>query len=311
MEPLESYRLTLQNLLGAALREHHCARQWHYAIDMEDTHQDSLSSYLRLNHKQLRSLLLASGLAGLHGQQFRINRNQGHSSYSWQQFLVEQSLEGCYFDSFSIKKKRQFWIGLGSLKNKVLAGPFNPATQSTFYKTPPRLPKSNTALLRKSRSMMVAVLDIYNQEMEKNMQADEEEDEDNLDRTLHSSAGGDDGEKEMDENLRNLALALLEQISKDESTDPVECIVGLLKTIRASQNAKQKARLSLVSDDNMEEHQEEEFETRESSFPSLSQIGLPVTKRLVSSLLREIVDPWFGGSLDSPDGAMEWYWRLP
>jgi hypothetical protein len=210
-------------LLGAALREHHCARQWHYAIGMEDTHQDSLSSYLRLNHKQLRSLLLASGLAGLHGQQFRINRNQGHSSYSWQQFLVEQSLEGCYFDSFSIKKKRQFWIGLGSLKNKVLAGPFNPATQSTFYKTPPRLPKSNTALLRKSRSMMVAVLDIYNQEMEKNMQADKDEDEDNLDRTLHSSAG-DDGEKEMDENLRNSALALLEQISKDESTDQLNAL---------------------------------------------------------------------------------------
>ncbi len=59
-----------------------------------------------------------------------------------------------------------------------------------------------------------------------------------------------------------------------------------MKTVRVTQNAKQKARLSLVSGVHMEE---EEFQTRESSFPIMSLLGLPVTKRLVSSLLREIV----------------------
>jgi hypothetical protein len=131
MDPLESYRITVRNLLGAALREHRCSRQWHYAIDMEETHQDSLASYLRLKHEELRSLLQASGLASLHGKQFRMNRNQGHSPYSWQQFLAEQSIEG-YFDRISINKKRHFGIGLGSMKKKV-AGPFSPATRSTFF----------------------------------------------------------------------------------------------------------------------------------------------------------------------------------
>ena len=154
MDPLESYRITLRNLLGAALREHGFSRRWHYAIDMEDTHQDSLGSYLQLNHGQLRTLLLTTGLASHHGKQFRIDRNQGGSTYSWQQFLVEQSLEG-YFYSFSINKMRHFWIGLGSMKkvlvgSKKEAGPFTPGTQSTFFKTPPRLPKSSHALLKKA-----------------------------------------------------------------------------------------------------------------------------------------------------------------
>ncbi len=91
MDPLESYRLTVRNLLGTALREHRGSRRWHYAIDMEETNQDSLASYLGLTHKELCSLLLATGLAHFHGKQFRILRSQGHSSYSWQQFLVKQS----------------------------------------------------------------------------------------------------------------------------------------------------------------------------------------------------------------------------
>jgi hypothetical protein len=39
------------------------------AIGMEEADQDSLASYLRINRKQLSSLLLvASELASLHGQ---------------------------------------------------------------------------------------------------------------------------------------------------------------------------------------------------------------------------------------------------
>ncbi len=66
MDPLESYRITLRNLLGAALREHRGSRRWHYAIDMEDSQPDSLALYLQLKKTELRSLLLASGLAHLH-----------------------------------------------------------------------------------------------------------------------------------------------------------------------------------------------------------------------------------------------------
>ena len=281
MDPLESYRITLRNLLGATLREHRGSRRWHYAIDMEDSQPDSLASYLRLNKTELRSLLLASGLAHLHGTQFRMNRSEFQSSYSWQQFLVEQSLDG-YFDSMTVNKKRHLWIGLGSFKKKPV-GSFNPATQATFYKTPPRLPKSSNALLRKTRLMTLAVLDLYHQDIEKNKkQADDDTD------NLEVSKGTD--RDEMDKNLRNSALVLLEQISnKDKSTDPVEAIEGLLKTIRASQHAKQKVRLSLVLG-GVENHlEEEEYDIRESSCPILSMAGLLVTKRLVSSLLREIV----------------------
>jgi hypothetical protein len=86
----------------------------------------------------------------------------------------------------------------------------------------------------------------------------------------------------MHENLCMLALVLLDQLSMDTHTGPVRAIEGLLKAIRVSQNAKQQGRLSLVSE-------EQEFETCESSFPTLSQIGLPITKHLVSYLLRGIV----------------------
>jgi hypothetical protein len=149
MDPLESYRTSLQNLLGAALREHRCLRQWHYAINMEETDQDSLVSYLGITHNQLRSLLLAYGLASYHGKQFRLQRSESRNlSYSLQQVIVEQSHEG-YFDCYSINTKKQRWAGLGLSKKKVVLLhsrqeqlPFTPETQSQFFKTPPRLSKS-------------------------------------------------------------------------------------------------------------------------------------------------------------------------
>jgi hypothetical protein len=86
----------------------------------------------------------------------------------------------------------------------------------------------------------------------------------------------------MHKNLCILALVLLDQLLTATLTGPVRAIAGLLKAIRVSQNAKQQGRLSFVSE-------EQEFESCESSFPTLSQIGLPITKQLVSYLLREIV----------------------
>ena len=147
MDPLESYRISLRNSLGAALREHHCRRRWHYAIDMDETDQSSLASYLGIKHKKLRSLLLASGLESFHGNQFRLNPKQGNSVYSWEQFLVEQSLT-VYFDVFTINCKHHYWIGLGSMEKvtvlrenaRGVALPYTPGSQSKYYKTPPRLP---------------------------------------------------------------------------------------------------------------------------------------------------------------------------
>jgi hypothetical protein len=139
--------------------------------------------------------------------------------------------------------------------------------------------------------MMLSLMDIYFQEIEKNKKvtdADEDDEEDNDSDATTTRINSDEDQDEMHENLRTSALLLLEQISTDKRTDPVGAIVeGLLKSIRVSQNAKQQARLSLVSGNNHME--EQEFETRESSFPTLSQIGFPVTKRLVSSLLHKIV----------------------
>ena len=254
MDPLESYRTSFLNLLGAALR----LWQWHYAIDMEETDQDSLTSYLGITHKQLHSLFLAFGLASYHGKQFRLQRSEGRNlSYSWQQFIVEQIHEG-YFDLYSINNKKHMWAGLRLTKRKVVLLnsrqeqlPFTPETQWKFYKTPPRLPKSNLALLQRNRSMMLSVLDMYFQEIEKNKKvtdADEDE-EDNSDATI-TRINSDEDRDEMHENLCTSALLLLEQISTDKSTDPVGAIEGLLKSIRVSQNAKQQARLSLVSGNN-------------------------------------------------------------
>ena len=56
-----------------------------------------------------------------------------------------------------------------------------------------------------------------------------------------------------------------------------------------SQNVKQKAKLSLVLGLENNHIGEQEFETHELSFPTLSKLGVPITKRLVSYLLREVV----------------------
>jgi hypothetical protein len=296
MDPLDSYRISLRNLLGAALREHRYTRIWYYAIDMEETNQDSLASYLGIKHEKLRSLLLASGLACLYGKQFRLNQKQRQSGYNWGQFLVDQRLEGCYLDKFEIKKKNYPWIGLGSkevskasLKNnsREIALPSTPGTQSTYYKTPARLLECNHATLQKNGSMMLSLLDVYNEEIEKTKQQDAEEGKDDLDassdRTNH-----EDEQEDMDTNVRASALVLLQQISKDEITDPVKALEDLLKTSRGLENSKQRARLSMVSGFENNQMEEEEFETSESSFPTLSKIGVPITKSLVSYLLREV-----------------------
>jgi hypothetical protein len=59
--------------------------------------------------------------------------------------------------------------------------------------------------------------------------------QDNLDATMNRINNGDDGDKEMDENLaeylRTSAMLLLEQILMDKSTDPVGAIEGLLNGI--------------------------------------------------------------------------------
>jgi hypothetical protein len=140
--------------------------------------------------------------------------------------------------------------------------------------------------------LMLSLLVVYNEEIEKNKQTDADDKQDDLDATtdrINHSADDDRDKDSIDENLRTSALVLLQQISKDQITDPVQAIEGLLKTIRVSQNAKQKARLSLVSGVENNHINEQEFETRESSFPTLSKLAVPITKRLVSYLLREVV----------------------
>jgi hypothetical protein len=178
-----------------------------------------------MNHHQLRSLLLATGLARLHGQKFRILRNH----FGWDIFCVEQSLEGYYFDAMVVNNKRHYWIGTGLERKKkkkkaVLDGArkvdtaLNPETQSTHFKTPPRLPKSNQALLRKKSSMMLSLLGVYSDKIEKNKQTDAGGEQDNLDTTadrINSSDDDQDKDRSIDENLRTSALVLLQQISKD------------------------------------------------------------------------------------------------
>jgi hypothetical protein len=199
-----------------------------------------------------------------------------------------------------VNNKRHYWIGVGlepKKKESVLDDArrvdiaLNPGTQSTSFKIPPRLPKSNQALLRKNSSMMLSLLGVYNEKIEKNKQIDADDEQDDLDATTdRTNSADDDRDKDsIDQNLCTSALVLLQQISKDQITNPVQAIEGLLKTIRVSQNAKQKARLSLVSRVENNHINEQEFETRESSFPTLSKLGVPITKRLVSYLLREVV----------------------
>jgi hypothetical protein len=205
-----------------------------------------------------------------------------------------------------VNNKRHYWSGIGmepkkkkkkkKKKKAVLDDArkvdtaLNPATQSTLFKTPPRLPKSNQALLQKKSSMMLSLLGVYNKEIEKNKQTYANNEQDDIDATTDriNSADDDQDKDSIDKNLCTLALVLLQQISKDQITNPVQA-EDLLKIIRVSQNAKQKARLALVLGVENNHINQQEFETPESSFPTLSKLGVPITKRLVSYLLREVI----------------------
>jgi hypothetical protein len=70
--------------------------------------------------------------------------------------------------------------------------------------------------------MMLSLLDVYNEESEKNKQTYAQDEQDNLDVTMNriNSAEDNDRNKDIDENLRTSALVLLQQISKDQITDP-------------------------------------------------------------------------------------------
>jgi hypothetical protein len=69
---------------------------------------------------------------------------------------------------------------------------FNPGTQSTFFKTPPRLPKSNQTLLQKNSSMMLSLLGVYKEEIETNKQTYAEDEQDDLDATTDRVNSADD-----------------------------------------------------------------------------------------------------------------------
>jgi hypothetical protein len=86
--------------------------------------------------------------------------------------------------------------------------------------------------------MMLSLLDVYNEEIEKNKQTDAEDQEDNLDATTNKINNDEDGDKDADEK----ALVLLQQISQDQITNPVRAIEGLLKNLSGSlrmQNRRQ------------------------------------------------------------------------
>jgi shikimate kinase len=71
---------------------------------MDETNQDSLALYLQMNHQQLCSLLLATGLARLHERLQKIQTLRNHSG--WDTFCVKQSLEGYYFDAMVVNNNR-------------------------------------------------------------------------------------------------------------------------------------------------------------------------------------------------------------
>jgi hypothetical protein len=87
------------------------------------------------------------------------------------------------------------WIGLGSMdKNKKVVVlnsredelAFTPETQSKFFKTPPRVPMSNLALLQRNGSMMLSVMDLYYEQIETSSKVtdDDEVEGDNSDATI-------------------------------------------------------------------------------------------------------------------------------
>jgi hypothetical protein len=132
----------------------------------------------------------------------------------------------------SVNNKRHHWIGVGVILKKKKAvldnarkvdTPPNPGTQSIIFQDSTPIPKSNQALLQKRSSTVLSLLDLYKEEIDKNKQTDAEDKQDDLDaaRNKINSADKDNQDKEIDKNLCTTALIILQQISKDQITDPV------------------------------------------------------------------------------------------
>jgi hypothetical protein len=291
MDILESYRYTLRNLLGAALREHGDLRQWHYAVDAKKEIPDSLASFLGIDDDDLRTLYLTIGLATYHGNQFRLHGSSGNKNiYSWEKFRITQNLEG-YMDYMVVKGKRHLWIRLGSKEpsGKYTGGPYNPATQGAYFKAAPRLPGSSQKFLRKSRSMMMSVVGMFVNEQKSLQEECKRMEAKNRGPTIITAQVDEEGNA----NLRTLAVTLLETIGKNDSAaSSISAIESLMASIRVSQDEKQKVRLRQLVEGNEHpcvDHMGEALEIASSSYPLLSSFLVPVSKRLINTLLREIV----------------------
>jgi hypothetical protein len=303
MNILESYRLTLRNLLGAALREHSGLRQWHYAIDAKKENPDSLASYLGIGDEDLRTLFVSIGLASYRGKQCRLNRTSGNKNiYSWEQFRITQNLQG-YMDYMVVKGKRYLWIRLGSKEpssstaSRSSSGPYNPSTQGGFFKASPRLPGSSHFVLKKSRSMMMSIVAMYANQHKVLQEEGKERMEEMGSRPPTSSTTMQEAldlrvdDEESTANLQTLAKTLLETIENNDTvSSSIKAIERLMSSIRVSQDEEQKARLRQLIEGNEECVVDDEvLEIASSSYPLLTSLLVPVSKRLISTLLREIV----------------------
>jgi hypothetical protein len=291
---LESLSIAARHILGAALRVHSKTRAWHYGVMLPDDNPNSLCHFLGLSSQQMQVILQVCGLIRKHKGIDSVavsSMSQKSSVYSWQQFIIENHLNG-YFDKMSVAKvtsdtKQHWWIRLGTFeksRKKESGGDdnviYNPSSQFRYYKCPPRLNSTGRKVLAARRMQLLSLIKLIDSD---DMMVDGEEDKEvPVDEGMSMN-----NDSMLNDNLRDLAINLLLDL-KSGVADIEQAAEELIKAMKKSQFESQMSRMEQIMGREVSEPMVE-LPNAARKFPLLSSFGVPLCREFISPILREIV----------------------
>jgi hypothetical protein len=287
--------------LGAALRAAQKRRPWHYALNGVSDHELTLASLIVMTSEQTERLLLVCGLSRKKWRPSSSGGLQEVGFYSvvspdaWEAFAVDQNLKAgyFYFDRHKVKQytgaDTVYWVGIGCSASQPSV---NPKSQFELFKTPPRLSGKESREVRSFSKKVMLMLELHDQTTTEDAQDEGiSGDATQSGQVKQPSEQEERAKAQSDDNVRLIATNLLERIASG-TLDVVDGTCQLVTMMRTVKYEEQGRRLKPVMVDLQPVSELEELKASDlnkSSYPILTDLGLPLSPVFLSALLRELV----------------------
>ena len=255
---------------------------WHYNIVGESSDTNSLANYLQLSSADYREILVTTGLATV-----RINKcgkeclhiiknvERSPTNYSWEQFLNENKMESNYFDRKFVKDYMPSivnWIGLGPVLKSE-----NPRTQFNTNKR-----RQRTKPIHFSKSMIQIRRSFINMILLKQQFTSSHAD------NKHQSSSVSSSPPNEKENIINTMLKQSRLNGFDKASAAAIEYVKSMWSLSLQQQKEALTNLEVGATDFIDKSFKE-IEVDDASYPLLSQLQIPISKHVISTLLKELV----------------------